>query len=458
MADGQGQVTIRNDDGSSPRLSIGDVTVTEDDTTAVFTVGLSPVSSQAVSVTFATADGTASAGADYVATTGTLTIPPGASSGTVAVPVLEDSVPEADETFLVNLSAAGNATIADNQAVGTITDDDTNIPSLSIDDASLVEADQNCVFTVRLSAPSAQAVNVSFATANGGAVTPSDYTATSGTLVLPPGAGSGTIAVMVHADQVVEPDEIFVVTLSAPLNAVIADGVGVCTIIDDDVAPTTTTTSTTVPPTTSTTVPPTTTTTVPPTTTTTTVPPTTTTTTVPPTTTTTTVPPRRPGGATSGPTSTSTSTTTSSTTSTTTSSTTTTSTTVPEPPPPPEPGPDDVAALELDRSSAPPGREAVATGQGCRPGDEVVLSIEGAEVGRAVADAEGVFQAQITIPDGALGSLPLLARCGGLALESSIDVVLTTAAGGAGSGAVAAVLCSFVLVGLLIFRSPQDDQ
>jgi hypothetical protein len=115
-----------------PSLSIGDVGVTEGNagsTNAVFTVTLSPASGQTATVNYATADNTATAGADYVAGSGTVTFPPGSTSQPVTVAVLGDTLFEGDETFFVNLSGAVNANVVDGQGIGTILDDDT--PSLS---------------------------------------------------------------------------------------------------------------------------------------------------------------------------------------------------------------------------------------------------------------------------------------------------------------------------------------
>src|SRR5205823_3793590 len=98
---------------------------------------------QTVTVDFATADGTATAaGNDYVSSSGTLTFAAGTGSQTISVPVKGDLLVEPNEIFYVNLSNATNATIADNQGIGTILNDDTapvELPSLSINDASVLE-------------------------------------------------------------------------------------------------------------------------------------------------------------------------------------------------------------------------------------------------------------------------------------------------------------------------------
>ena len=126
VVDGQGVGTIVNDD-SQPSLSINDVAVVEGNagtTNAVFTVTLSAASGQTVGVNYATADGTATQSADYTNTSGTLSFTPGQTTRTITVPVIGETIPEANETFFVNLSSSINATISDNQGTGTITNDD----------------------------------------------------------------------------------------------------------------------------------------------------------------------------------------------------------------------------------------------------------------------------------------------------------------------------------------------
>src|SRR5262249_43706264 len=151
-------------------------------------------SGRTVTVNYATANGTAVAPGDYTSTSGTLTFASGVTTQTITVPVVGDTLGEANETFFVNLSGANNATIADNQGVGTITNDD--LPSIAINSVSVTEGNTgsvNAVFTVTLSIASTQTINVNYATANGTAVAPGDYTAGAGTLSFPPGVTSQTI-------------------------------------------------------------------------------------------------------------------------------------------------------------------------------------------------------------------------------------------------------------------------
>lgn len=354
LGDGQGVVTIVNDDAVLPTLSINDTSVAEGNSgtrNAVFTVTLSAAATSPVSVSFATANGTATAGSDYLATSGSVTIPTGARTAVINVPVNGDTLVEPNETLFVNLSASSGATLADAQGLATISNDDsaatspgigvnvssfnfgnvpvggssvqrmliisstgtaplaitsirlagdyvgssacpaslapgatcaltgsfrptaagarpgsvtitsnapssptvvqlmgtgttaTPSPSLSINDVSVDEIDFNtgspgiATFTVRLSAAATGTVSVNYTTADGTARAGGDYRATSGTLTFAAGQTTRTATVSVIDDNEKEPHETFSVALSnVNGSATIADGMGVATIIDDDVA------------------------------------------------------------------------------------------------------------------------------------------------------------------------------------------------------------------------------
>ena len=125
LEDGSATGTIIEYDESvpQPKLSIVDTTVVEGGT-AQFTVRLSPASEQTVTVRYRTASGTAVAGRDFDAASGTLTFGPRTTQQVIAVPTHEDKLDEPDETFLVTLSNPSGATIQDGTATGTIADDD----------------------------------------------------------------------------------------------------------------------------------------------------------------------------------------------------------------------------------------------------------------------------------------------------------------------------------------------
>ncbi|MGH2689699.1 MAG: DUF7594 domain-containing protein [Actinomycetota bacterium] len=141
---------------STPALSVGDVSVTEGDagtTDAAFVVSLDPPSDTEVTVGYATADGSATAGADYTAVSGTLTFPPGTASRTVVVPVVGDLLEEPDRTFLLVLSGAAGAPVADGQATGTIVDDDGPPPPAGITLAGHSSGSTPNSFTLTVPAP-----------------------------------------------------------------------------------------------------------------------------------------------------------------------------------------------------------------------------------------------------------------------------------------------------------------
>ena len=248
LLDGEGTATIRDDDGDGspqppglPTLAIDDVTVAEDGGSAVFGVRLSGESTATVTVGYATEDGTAHAGSDYTAGSGTLTFESGAREQTIAVAVIDDSEEEGSETFTVQLSDARNATLLDGEGTATIRDDDGDgspqppgLPTLAIDDVTVAEDGGSAVFSVRLSGESTATVTVGYATEDGTADAGSDYTAGSGTLTFESGAREQTIAVAVIDDSEEEGSETFTVRLSDVRNATLLDGEGTATIRDDD--------------------------------------------------------------------------------------------------------------------------------------------------------------------------------------------------------------------------------
>ena len=236
IADGQGVGTITNDD--SPALRINNVSKVEGNSGSsalTFTVNLTPASAGTVTVNYATANGSATAGSDYTATSGALTFSPGQTSKTISVLVRGDTSIEPNEGFVVNLSSASGATIADGQGVGTITNDD--VLALRINDVKRGEGNSGSstfVFTVFLPLASANPVTVNYATANGSATAGSDYIATSGALTFSPGQTSKTVSVTVPGDTTLEPNETFIVNLSGAVGATIVDGQGIGTILNDE--------------------------------------------------------------------------------------------------------------------------------------------------------------------------------------------------------------------------------
>lgn len=230
--------TILDNDGgggSLPYLSIADAAPVTEGGTAEFEVTLSTPGEQAVTVAFATADGTASAGSDYSTTTGTLRFEGGDTSRRIRVSVLDDETLEETEGFTVVLSDPAGAGLGDGTAEGTILDDDQGkLPALDIRDAAPVAEGVAALFDVTLSARSEQTVTVAYATEDGTAIRGSDYTTTEGTLTFQPGTTRQTIEVPTLEDDIEESDEGFTVTLRDPEGATLGSGTGTGTIADTD--------------------------------------------------------------------------------------------------------------------------------------------------------------------------------------------------------------------------------
>jgi hypothetical protein len=216
-----------------PAASIADISVVEGNgpNNATLTVTLSAPALGPTTFNFATMvdDGPnpATAGQDYTTTTGTVTFAVGETEKTITVPILGDRVLEPDETFRVVLSMPVGATIADGVAIVTIQNDDTP-PQITVANTSVIEpasGTANAIFIVTLSTPVAEPVLVDFATINGSALEPSDYTTTAGTLTFAPGETSRMIVVPVLADQETEGTEQFTILLANPRGAQFPGGV-----------------------------------------------------------------------------------------------------------------------------------------------------------------------------------------------------------------------------------------
>ena len=228
-----------------PTLSVSGVAVREGNsatTQANFTVTLSTPCREAITVGYATQDGTATTDSDYTAVAGTLTFQPGETGKTITVGVRGDKLHEADETFTLNLGDATGAAIGQGTATGTIRNDDP-APTLAIGNVTLAEGDADTtalVFNVNLSMASALRVTVHYAVLNGTAIAGSDFAAASGELTFLPGQTRQTITVEVNGDTMYEAKETLAVNLSSPQGATIArgKGTGTGTILNDDAMPT----------------------------------------------------------------------------------------------------------------------------------------------------------------------------------------------------------------------------
>jgi hypothetical protein len=228
-------------DISTPsQISIDDPSITEGNagtTTLTFTVTLNTASVNDITVNYATSNGTATAGSDYTAETGTVTFLAGDTTETITIDVTGDTVFEANETVIVTLSTnTGNSTILDATGTGTILNDDP--VQINIADTSAVEGNAGTTpmtFTVTLSNPATSTVTVNYTTNAGTATAVTDFISEAGTVTFLPGDVSEDIVIDIVGDVLFEPNETLTITLSAPsANAIVSDGTATGTITNDD--------------------------------------------------------------------------------------------------------------------------------------------------------------------------------------------------------------------------------
>lgn len=225
--------------GNTPTLGLHDTSENESNANTVrtFTGTLSAPASTPVTVDWATLDGTALAGQDYTAASGSLTFAVGQVTQTVDIPIIGDAVEEPDETFSVVLSNAVGAPINRATGQGTLVNDDFT-PGIRIATASLIEGDsgddRNLVFTVTLAPVSTSIVTLDYTTSAGAATSGTDFTPVSGTLVFNPGESSKSISVNVLGDSIQELPETFTVTLNHITGAILRTAQALGTIYDND--------------------------------------------------------------------------------------------------------------------------------------------------------------------------------------------------------------------------------
>ena len=181
--------------------------------------------------------GTATAGVDFVAASGTVTIPAGSTSAQVSVAVIGDRVRENNETFTLQLVSASGAPLG-SVTTSTITlNDNDPLPTLTLD-APSAEEGAPVTFTATLSNPSAFTVTVPWILADSTATGGSDYVAAAGSLVFAAGDTVESLVVATIEDTVDEDDEVFRVVLGTPVQTALATPQTVGTVADDDAAPT----------------------------------------------------------------------------------------------------------------------------------------------------------------------------------------------------------------------------
>jgi len=244
LADYHAAGSIADEDSAGPPVfSVNDAAATEGGvlTFTVTKVGTTP---NTVVVFFEAANGTASAGSDYqyIDNSSQLTFGPGETTKTVTIQTIDDTLTQGPVVMYINLTGSWGGAIGDGQGIGTINDDEyataCNGISFTIASNGAVAEGDVSQFTITKSGTATFACSVNYATADGTAAQPGDYTAKSGTLTFGPAVTSQVVFVNTTEDAIVESTEAFAMALSAPTSGatVGTPGSTTATINDDDVS------------------------------------------------------------------------------------------------------------------------------------------------------------------------------------------------------------------------------
>ena len=241
--------TIADNDappGGTLQFSVAAFSATEGSAPAAVTLTRTGGTSGAVSVRVTTGNGTATAGADYTATSVVVSWPAGdATPQTVLIPLLNDSTYEGEETIALTLSQVTGVAALGEPAAATLTlqDDDPAPPGvLALSPVTLTVAENtpSVTFTVTRSGGTGGAASVAYATMNGSATAPADYAAGSGVLTWAAGeAGPRTVTITLADDTLYEGDsEAFTFALSGATGAPISgSATATVTLTENDPAP-----------------------------------------------------------------------------------------------------------------------------------------------------------------------------------------------------------------------------
>ncbi|MBD2624718.1 DUF4347 domain-containing protein [Microcystis flos-aquae FACHB-1344] len=226
--------TITNDDLPSITLAISPSSVTEDGTSnLIYTFTRTGDTTNPLTVNY-TVEGTATNGNDYTLLPTSVTFAANSATATVTVDPTPDTIVESDETVILTLASGTGYTVGTTTPVtGTINNDDFS--QLSINNITVVEGlDNNAILTVTVDNPNPQPISFNYTTGPIDATADVDYTSKTGTITIAANTATATISIPLLNDNLNEPDEVFTVTLSNPVNATINPEGGIGEVIITD--------------------------------------------------------------------------------------------------------------------------------------------------------------------------------------------------------------------------------
>lgn len=232
-------VNIMDNDVPRVQLSAATYHIAESAGTARLTATLDIPAWRDITVDYMTANQSAVAGEDYVASTGTTVITAGAQHAYIPVPLINDVWDENDETFIITLTQSTYAALGNPLTAQIIIEDDDELGIQFVTDAyTAIEGPGWATITVELLQSSTRSVTVTCTTHDGTALAGEDYTASSEMVIFPPGALTATFPVSITADGVEEWDETLHVQLSSALNgSIVGPNPATLTIIDNTPPP-----------------------------------------------------------------------------------------------------------------------------------------------------------------------------------------------------------------------------
>ncbi|MEP0366459.1 MAG: LamG-like jellyroll fold domain-containing protein [Cyclobacteriaceae bacterium] len=238
---GGGSFSFTISDNDVSNMSVLGVSASESDGTVAMSVSLTNPISEDITVDFVSSDGTAVAGSDYTAASGTLTFPAGSTFETIDILITDDNVVEADESLTLQLSNLQASVLSVNllAATATLTISDDDASNLSIADVTTSETNGIATIVISLDNPISEDVTIDYITSDIGEASENvDYNGATGTVTIPALSTSQSFDIVINDDSDLETNETFQLLWSnlqaSGLNVLLANASSSVTITDDE--------------------------------------------------------------------------------------------------------------------------------------------------------------------------------------------------------------------------------